>query len=916
MITILKGTIAEVHWRIIRTANKISEDFTGAVLKIFLAGPDNVYSTSYDIVSVDGYNEIHLSVDSSTLSTGVYDLKAVWIKNKNSIPDVVNNQFMSVSRRGGVLAVTNDPSEVTLLPLDNTIKVMSYVESYGRDGMSAYELAAFRGVLPEGMSEVEWANQENVRQQNEEKRIEAENERREAEDYREAYEHARKEQEDVRVKNENDRKAAETTRQATFTANEDERQSTFDTNEANREAEFDAAIQSAKDNLIVVNDLTTGGADKALSAEMGKELGYREYNTEYARAYVDADGRFLWGIKLDGSIEFAKGVPTPIKKYIESIDRDNDEEIARINQLVAGLIADVNVLTDTYQYISNSEWAQVTIDNEGRIIEGVLKDGKKYFPKQDMLEKYNDVEGRLELTLDQDNSILSCRRKDGTKYEAKLHVGNHFSLGEGAMSDLQRDLRASGFNVDNPVDWSAESSISLPIPRYCAKVNIISDTGLATTKTQDKKCVLEYWDKSGNYFKKYIILNAQGSSSMAYIEKNQSIDIFNDEDCEESCDIVFGNWISQDSFHLKCYYIDVFRGINNVCYNYCEEVIKYLNCRSNRILFDKSSITSSNSTGDFNVDFGDDALCHPDGFPFEMYVNGEYYGLFAWNLKKHRKNYSMGKNDATKTLLDGVIDEVTFFGGTIDWTRFELRNPKDLVCTDGTEYDADTNCKELIDEDCELYDSTNEAHVNSAAVKKIVERQSQAIGLISAETDVETARSIYEQYYDVDAMNCFFIISNVIYNYDGFRKNWLWTIYDKIAAPNFYDLDTVFGRHWNGTCVVGNSIVDIIGTTAGLPTEQLVRLYKTELDATYKRLRDDKLIDVDYIMMFVYDWMKWIGNVAYKKNIEAWPSTPSYRSEKNQDDGTYDGGMFDSPKRIEIWLSKRIETLDNYFNYN
>jgi hypothetical protein len=209
---------------------------------------------------------------------------------------------------------------------------------------------------------------------------------------------------------------------------------------------------------------------------------------------------------------------------------------------------------------------------------------------------------------------------------------------------------------------------------------------------------------------------------MAYIEKNQSIDIYNDEACDESCDITFGNWVPQDSFHFKCYYIDVFRGICNVCYNYCEEVIKYTNSRNNRVIFDNSSITKINSTGDFDVDFGDGALCHPDGFPFELYVNGEYYGLYVWNIKKHRKNYSMTKKDATKTLLDGVIDGTTFFGGNIDWTQFELRNPKDLVCMDGTDYDADTNCKELIDETSEFYDDSDSVHVNTSTIKKLVVR--------------------------------------------------------------------------------------------------------------------------------------------------------------------------------------------------
>lgn len=729
-------------------------------------------------------------------------------------------------------------------------------------------------------------------------------------------------------------------------------------------------------------------------------------NPEWARVIMDAEGKVLWGIRQDGSVEFTKGIPTSIKAYIDSLDRNNDEEVERINQLVIGLLADVKVLNDTYHYVSNSEWVcaivdaeerilmgikadgsyyipnrdmyhvesnpeyakvvvdsegrvlfgiktdgscyipkgiseeaknglleltariswfeegdnpewlQVTTDSEGRILEGIGNDGKKYLPKQDMLEKYQDVEGRTEMTLDAEGKVLSYRGSDGTRHELKMAIENALSLGTGAMSDLQKSLIESGFNVDTPVDWSNESTISLPIPRYCAKVNIVSKTGLAINKTQDKKCILQYWDKSGNYFQKYIILNAQGSSSMAYIEKNQSIDVFNDEDCEESCDIIFGEWVAQDSFHLKCYYIDVFRGIANVAYNYCEEVIQYLKCRNNRVVLDNSAISKDNSTGDFDVDFGDGALCHPDGFPFEMYVNGEYYGLFAWNLKKHRKNYSMNKKDYTVALLDGVIDAVTFFNGIIDWTQFELRNPKDLVTMDGREYDADTNCNDLMDSTSSSYDSSNSVHVKTSQIKAIIERQANAIPLIKAESNIESAKDLYEQYYDVDAMACFFIISNVIYNYDGFRKNWIWTIYNNIAAPSFYDLDSIFGRSWTGTTVVEGSVTNILGTSSSLPTGQLVRLYKEDIEDMYSSMRKDKVIDVAKIMSYVYSWIGRVGRDAYKKNIEAWPSIPSYREERNQNDGTYDGGFYDSAKRIELWLTERIAYLDNYFNYN
>lgn len=582
-------------------------------------------------------------------------------------------------------------------------------------------------------------------------------------------------------------------------------------------------------------------------------------NPEFSRVYVDGEGKILLAILSDGSVEFAKGIPTPIKKELSALA------------------------------------LQVT-------------------SLSDILSTFEDVENRTEITFDQEDKILAYRTEDGCKCETRMSVVESFELQKNAMAKFQQSLKDSGFNVESPIDWSNEPTIKLPIPRYCAKVNIISPTGLGVTKNDNKKCILEYWDKSGNYFKKYIILNAQGSSSMAYIEKNQGIDVFNDEACEESCDIIFGNWVAQDSFHLKCYYIDVFRGVANIGYNFCEEVIQHLDSRNNRILFDTSNITAFDSTGDFDVDFGDGALCHPDGFPFEMYVNGEYYGLFAWNLKKHRKNYSMNKKDYSAILLDGEIGANELFGGNIDWTAFELRNPKDLITMDGNEYDGE-NPQELIDSTSAKYDASNSTHVKTAQTKALIIRQSKAVGLIAAEKNTDNAKALFEQYYDKDAMAAYFIVGNVLHHYDGFWKNWIWTLYGNIFAPSFYDMDSIFGRSFDGLYVVENSTTRILGIADTLPTGQLVRLYKSELDEMYSSLRENGIISVSNIMSIFNTWMQRVGLDAYKKNIEKWTSIPSYRAEKNMNDGTSEGGMFDTAKRTKLWLELRIDAIDEYFNY-
>ena len=91
--------------------------------------------------------------------------------------------------------------------------------------------------------------------------------------------------------------------------------------------------------------------------------------------------------------------------------------------------------------------------------------------------------------------------------------------------------------------------------------------------TCDIECWLEYFDHEGNYFKKKILLSAQGNSSMAFIKKNLAIDIFNNIEEDDTFVIKFGDWISQDSFHLKAYYTDTFRGRGAVSYMLYEQMV-------------------------------------------------------------------------------------------------------------------------------------------------------------------------------------------------------------------------------------------------------------------------------------------------------------------------------------------------------
>ncbi len=129
-------------------------------------------------------------------------------------------------------------------------------------------------------------------------------------------------------------------------------------------------------------------------------------NEEYLAAWVDANNKILFGIKTDGSIYIAKS------EYIDAVKE--------IQEKIASLSDSVQPLTETFQTTDNPEFMAVTADSEGKVLEGTLPNGKKYFPMQELLDKYDDVEGRTEMTLDAEDRVLAYRDKEGIKHEEKL----------------------------------------------------------------------------------------------------------------------------------------------------------------------------------------------------------------------------------------------------------------------------------------------------------------------------------------------------------------------------------------------------------------------------------------------------------------------------------------------------------------
>lgn len=699
-------------------------------------------------------------------------------------------------------------------------------------------------------------------------------------------------------------------------------------------------------------------------------------NDEYIIAVVDAENRILAGIKYDGepyfpnhemysvinNEEWLYAIIDAEDKFLGGFRSDDGHMIVGgvdISTFIANAIidiADIKERTAHLSTIENEEYLSVEIDAEGKVIGYIAPDGSHYLYKVKSetipteFSHIEDPEGRTEITTDAEDKILGYRDSEGTRHEHKISA-NHINLSDEAAKEVNEAFKSAGIKMENPSDFSKDSHIELPIPRIAAQVRLYAPK-LPTTKQDDIEAEIEYNDKDGNYFRKPVILNAQGSSSMNYYVKNMAIDI------NDGSEIKFGDFPTQDSFHLKKYYIDAFRGQCIVGYWLMEQVYKSRPAGQQypyEYSYSNNSVTDG--FGDIKKDFFNGAKCHPDGFPIIItWVNSEtnketWMGIYTWNLKKSKEVYNCDKKTAENIILDGDINDSSLWNGTIDWSAFEIRNPKNLIDIDGNKYDGD-NPKEL-----------SETDSLSKKVKDYIARFSNALQDIKSNKTKET----FEKYFVPNIMIDHFLANQILYNVDGIRRNTIWVSYTgQIINPTLYDLDSLFGNHPSGLLIIkGSQSSGILGIDNELPTKYLYELYSQEIKARYSELRKVGIFTADNIQGLLEKWTVSIGYDNFSKEFQTYPETNSYRksnvSEKWElvgwgngnaydENKTYSkgelcklydltfsakeevlgispitipyehymqgGGFFNSIQRVFNWLIERITFLDKTFNYN
>lgn len=698
--------------------------------------------------------------------------------------------------------------------------------------------------------------------------------------------------------------------------------------------EFLKAIVDSNDKILFGFYRATGEPYYPLN-----EMYHVIQNEEYFAAWVTTDDKVVLGIRRDGEIIGEIHAVNALKQVISQLQSD----LASLQEKVGTIDTNLKELLDVFSLQENPEYLAVEADVNGKVLSATNSDGSHYaynmksetIPTE--FEHIEDPEGRTEITTDSDNKVMSYRDSSGKKHEHDMEVTNldvsNLNLKGNSVNDIQNALIANGFDTKHPIDWSENSKIQISEPRL-AFVNITNIDSMPTSKTQNKHAIFEFWDMQGNYFKKKAILNAQGNSSLGMPKKNFACDFCNDDWIgNDIFKIKIGSWVPQDSFHFKAFYADFFKGVSMVGYKLFNEIESTRSSCTNRV-WKRALLPSADTIGygtkgmegttDVNILIDNGARCYPDGFPCIVHLNGSFYGVFSWALKKHRDNYMQNKSNPENIQLDGDIYDTFMYDGNIDWDvvngtkassggdkdGFEFRNPKSLICIDGTKYDADTNRKELIDSSRESYDSSNKNHILTNKVKAYYSTLTTYIPTLKKmEEQSEESSAIknkIQSYFDVDSLIDYLIFSDIVTNVDGFRKNWQWVTYDGVKwAVCPYDLDGILG--WSGWGEKSPTS-GRYGNTLELPTGWVIKYFDTELCERYKTLRTN-VLTVKNIFGLVRDWCSRIGASNFEKDLSKWPQTPEIYS-------PFKEKHIDNIYRIENWVTARLTKCDEIYKFN
>ena len=302
-------------------------------------------------------------------------------------------------------------------------------------------------------------------------------------------------------------------------------------------------------------------------------------------------------------------------------------------------------------------------------------------------------------------------------------------------------------------------------------------------------------------------IKIQGTSSIAYDKKNYTVKFYADESHEEKCKIDMG-WGAQYKYCMKANWIDRTHARN---------------------------VVSAKLVGKMQQAYG---LLEQtpnggavDGFPVEIYSNGEFLGLYTFNIPKDEWQFAM-----------------------------DSENPDHIVLSGEDHSDA---CQFRADPDFENW-SVEVGEESEETLAKL-----ERLNSFVKDSSDEDFREHFGEYLNLDAALNYYVFTELAYLRDNLDKNMLIATYDgNIWYLSLYDLDSSWGTHVYGLSLFPYEEKEMTLSENNL-FARMEKNFSQEIAQRYMELRKGILSDESILSEF-YDFEDRIPDLTYLKDTIRW----------------------------------------------
>ncbi|MCU4365650.1 CotH kinase family protein [Acinetobacter variabilis] len=277
----------------------------------------------------------------------------------------------------------------------------------------------------------------------------------------------------------------------------------------------------------------------------------------------------------------------------------------------------------------------------------------------------DNFEGELYEIADPQGNILAQVEPDGTwvlpairttTLDSNEITGGNLNLGESTEA---------GITKENLIRIPEQNYLRLDLS-FVSLPTDTSEARLSKTGT----CIISDSSKSIVYARTNAEMSVQGHGSAGDKKKNYTIDFYNING--DDLELKFGDIIASSSYHLKGFYRDPTHMRDQGGYRCWKKLVQKLDYPYSKI---NNIVYSASPSRPTDAEFTADAKYYPHGFPVEVYLNSEFYGLYTLRLKKTRANYALNNANTDHIFLDSGT-YTAFLKEPFDATDWEIKSPK------------------------------------------------------------------------------------------------------------------------------------------------------------------------------------------------------------------------------------------------